>query len=571
MRRRLALLLSILLAFALVAAACGNDDDGGDTGSDASADTAGDDSGDSGDDSADTDGGDDSADTDGDDSGDDSADTDGGDDSADTDGDDSTSSGDSFPNYDDPRGEPFTSFAASFDRNTPFSSLDDFCVAHDAAAELTDSDDGITAESITIVHIRSRLEQLGEIGFAIPVGDPALMFQVFADYVNENCGGVRGRQIDLKLVEVDTFNPAEDIDALRNEACIRATEDEGGVIVMNSTGFQGSATLCIAEEHNVAFITTQGNSQEFSDRAEGRLVSLSPTLGESLTWLSGYAIDQGLLDGKTIGVIAPDTPGQAEAVEDFLVTPLRDAGFDVPVFDIIGCQGSTTCTQGIQESVSNLIDNEVDFFFPTLNVVSWPSTSARWSPRASRPATIEFMNSDFNSQAGDLVSSKVVAFGGAAAGELYNGAIIVDDAATGDFRDPNFEERPFNIMCNRTYAENGGEVHDPFDPVDNGPYGMVTTVCTEMRMALQAIYLAGDNPTRDQIFEQLANLGPIDGNNMLPSSLAAGKPSSPDAIHAMEFTYPCVFGEELGFGEENTCIVPVEGDQWVPRTPLIPT
>ena len=494
--------------------------------------------------------------------GDDTGDT-GGDDTGDTGGDDGGASGDAFPNYDDPRGEPFTSFAASFTRDTPFSSLDDFCVAHDPAAELTDADDGISAESITIVHMRSRLEQLEDIGFAIPVGDPALMFQVFADYVNENCGGVRGRQVDLRLVEVDTFNPAEDIDALRNEACIKATEDEGAVIVMNSTGFQGSATLCIAEEHNVAFITTQGNSQEFTDRSEGRLVSLSPTLGESLTWLSGYAIEQGLLEGKTIGVIAPDTPGQAEAVEEFLVNPLRDAGFDVPVYDIIGCQGSTTCVQGIQESVSNLLDNEVDLLFPTLNVVSWPQYIGEMITQGIEAGDMEFMNSDFNSQAGDLVSSKVVAFGGAAAGELYNGAIVVDDAATGDFRDPNYELRPFNEMCNKTYADNGGVAHDPFDPVDNGQYGMVTTVCSQMRMALRAIYLAGDNPTRDQIFEQLANLGPIDTGNQLPSSLAPGKPSSPDAIHAMQFTYPCVY-EGLGFGEENTCIVPVEGDVWVP-------
>ena len=41
------------------------------------------------------------------------------------------------------------------------------------------------------------------------------------------------------------------------------------------------------------------------------------------------------------------------------------------------------------------------------------------------PGDVQFYNSDFNSQADDLVSGKVNEFGGDAAGELYNGTIIV--------------------------------------------------------------------------------------------------------------------------------------------------
>ena len=472
-------------------------------------------------------------------------------------------SGDAFANYDDPRGGIFADFAASFERTDPFSSLDEFCVPHDAAAELTDTDNGITAEAITLVHLRSRLEQLEDIGFAVPIGDPALAFQTFADYVNENCGGVRGRQIDLQLVEVDAFNPAEDIDALRNQACIEATEDVPGVIVMNSTGFGGSATLCIVEEHETAFITTQGNPDEFAERGAGRLFSLSPTFGEMVRWLSGYAIEQGLLEGATIGVVAADTPGDAESVEEFLVNPLRDAGYNVAVFDVIGCQGTTSCTQGVQESVTNMVDAGVDVVFPTLNVVSWPQYLLEMVTQGFQPGDVQFFNSDFNSQGGDLVSSKVVAFGGADAGNLYNGAIIVGEDDTGAFRNPDFEERPFNSMCYNTFSEATGIEYDLFDPLDNSAYGMVGTVCTEFRAALRAIYAAGDNPTRTDIYDALANLGPVDATNMLPGSFSPDKSSFPDAIHTMTFTYPCVY-EGLGFGEENSCIVPAEGDEWVP-------
>lgn len=471
--------------------------------------------------------------------------------------------GEVFANYDDPRGGVFAEYAESFVRDDPFSSLDEFCVAHEPAAELTDTDNGITAEAITLVHLRSRLEQLEGIGFAVPIGDPTQTFQVFADYVNENCGGVRGRQIDLQLVEVDAYNPAEDIDALRNQACIEATEDVPGVIVMNSTGFNGSAILCIVEERETAFISTQGGPDEYAERSGGRLFSLSPTFGEMVRWMSSYAIDNGLLEGATIGVIAGDTPGDSESVEQFLVEPLREAGYNVVAFDVIGCQGTTTCTQGIQESVTNMLDAGVDVLFPTLNVVSWPQYLSEMVTQGFQPGDVQFFNSDFNSQAGELVSSKVVSFGGADAGALYNGAIIVDDADTGAFRNPDFEERPFNQMCYETYSAASGVEYDVFDPLENGPYGMITTICTEMRAALRAIYDAGDNPTRAEIYEALANLGPIDSQNMIPWSFEPGKPSAPDVIHTMVYTYPCAV-EGKGFGTENICIVPAEGDEWVP-------
>ncbi len=476
---------------------------------------------------------------------------------------DAGASADVFANYDDPRGGVFAEYASSFVRDDPFSSLEEFCVAHEPAAELTDTDPGVTAEAITLVHLRSRLEQLEGIGFAVPIGDPAQAFQVFADYVNENCGGVRGRQIDLQLVEVDAYNPAEDIDALRNQACIQATEDVPGVIVMNSTGFSGTATLCIVEEHETAFISTQGNPDEFAERSGGRLFSLSPTFGEMVRWMSAYAIDNGLLEGKTIGVIAADTPGDAESVEQFLVEPLREAGYNVAAFDVIGCQGTTTCTQGIQESVTNMLDAGVDVMFPGLNVVSMPQYLAEMVTQGFQPGDVQFFNSDFNSQAGELVSSKVVSFGGADAGALYNGAIIIDDADSGGFRNADFEERPFNKMCYETYSAATGVEYDVLDPNENGPYGMIATICSEMRAALRAIYDAGDNPTRAEIYEALGNLGPIDSGSMIPWSFSSTKSSAPDVIHTMQWTYPCVV-EGKGFGTENICIVPAEGDEWVP-------
>ena len=460
---------------------------------------------------------------------------------------------DAIPGYDDPRGAIFADFQASYTRSGPFESLDSFCTATEPAADRVDTDPGITADTIVIHHMRQQLEKLKDIGFAVEIGDTKAMFEAFVNEINENCGGIRGRKLDLGMSE---FNPLGDFAAESNAACVEATEDRQAVIALNSSGFQGPAILCLTEEHDTILITTQGLSTEFADRSGGRLFTLDAGLDESLTALAKYAATNGLLDGKTIGVIGQDTGGQPEAVQAGLIDELKTLGYEVAVHDTLGCNGATTCTEGLQESVSNMLAAGVDVLIPTLNVTSFPGYLGEMVTQGYKPGDVQFMVSNFNSATGDLVSSKAVAFGGEAAGNLYNGAIMTDAAATGNFRLPGAEIPPFNKMCLDTYEKNGGPAYDYFDGVGNTQAGMVATVCTEMRMMARALYNAGDNPTRADIQKALANLGPMDNNNMTPASLTEGKNSTVDAFQAMKWTYPCEFGAENAFDANNTCVVP---------------
>jgi len=467
--------------------------------------------------------------------------------------------------FDDPRGGIFDEYQAGIDRRDhPFLPLDAFCHTHDPAPDRVATDTGIEADTVALVHLRSRLEDLIAIGFAVDVGNVAEIFDTFAAVVNEQCGGVRGRMIDLHTVEVPVLGSTVDED--RNAACIEATEDINGVILLNSSGFQGSANLCIVEEHATAFISTQGQPGEFVERGNDLLIALSPTLEESLRFLALDLVESGALEGKVIGVAAPDTPGQYEAVEDGLVNLLESNGIDVAVFDTIGCAGGTSCAEGKVESVQRMRDAGVNVFFNVLNVVSAPGYILEMATQGFKPGDVQFYASDFNSQAGELVSSKIVAFGGEAAGALYNGAIVVDDADTGNYRLEDYEPRAFNEMCNDVYGANSasGANHE-WDEYSTGSsaYGMVSTVCNIMRTALRAIYEAGDNPTRADVYEALANMGNIDSSEMLPYSLAPGKTQAPDAIHTLRFEYPCTKGHP--FGAENTCIYPIDEYRLVQR------
>ena len=462
--------------------------------------------------------------------------------------------------YDDPRDGIFDEFQATYNRaDDPFAQYDAVCLPHDAAADRVDTDPGITADEVRIGHARSRLEDAVDIGFGIPVGDPKEMFEVFVDYINTECGGIRGRQINLGYAEADLLGA--EVEASRNRACLELTEDFNATIIMNSSGFQGSANLCIVEEQQTAFISTQGQTEEFMNRGEDRLISLSLTLEESLEFLVEDLLASGALDGHSIGTAAPNTPGQAEAVETGLVQPLRDAGFDV-VFDELDCAGSTICSGGVPESVQNMIDADVDVFINVMNILTAPGYLNEMVSRGFEPGDVQFYATDFNSQSSELVSGQIA--NNPPAGDLYNGAIIVDFRDTGAVRTPGYEPNPFSEECNRVYAENSptGQSHAYDDPGDSA-YGMVGSVCGIVRIAVRAIYAAGDNPTIADIQEALANLGPIDNNAMAPASLRPGKTQSADVIQALDWEFPC--DQPLPFTRSSGDPICITGrDDWRP-------
>ena len=93
--------------------------------------------------------------------------------------------------------------ALEVDRSSRFAGLDSFC--EPATEEPTEApeatDDGITEDSISVTQIRVTLEDLEGIGFAIPIGDPADQAEKFVGLINDRCGGINGRKIDLSIVE----------------------------------------------------------------------------------------------------------------------------------------------------------------------------------------------------------------------------------------------------------------------------------------------------------------------------------------------------------------------------------
>ena len=469
------------------------------------------------------------------------------------------------PVYADPRGERFNEFQRGFDRTHPFGSLEAFCLPHDTPTELLrDTDEGISAEQINFVHLRTKIEEVAALGFAEDVGDVQHVFDTFTAVVNNECGGVWGRRINLEEIEIPTLSlGGQDIETLRNAACIEATESRSGVILLNTTSFQGTAVLCVVEEHDAALIGSLPFPEEYLERGEGRLITLAAAEAAYLRELARHLIDTGALADRRVAIVAPNTPGQIEAVRSSLLSVLEAAGVDVAVFDVIDCAGDNICFTGINESVQRLISERVDVLFPTLNVLSLPSYISEMITQGIHAGDVLIYNSDFNSQGNDVVSSKVAEFGGPQAGELYDGTIMAVTGDVGNFRDPDYEPSPFDEMCMRTYAENSStDYYDPRDPVETHKYAMVGLVCSAFRTALRALYDAGPNPSREDIFSALENLGAVDVPSMLPASLSPGKWSAADAFQTVTFEYPCSV-EGTGTGRAQTCLIPNSDIGWL--------
>ena len=159
-----------------------------------------------------------------------------------------------------------------------------------------------------MVQIRSQLEKLEALGFSLPVGDVNDMFQVFTDQINA-CGGIRGGRSILQNEAYDPVNAAS-----RDAACIAATEDDKAFVVVNSTTFTGTGPICVAGDHKTPLVYTGGAENSEYRSTDGRLASYGPSADGLLRLLAADLVASKALQGKRVGIVALDLPGQADVV-----------------------------------------------------------------------------------------------------------------------------------------------------------------------------------------------------------------------------------------------------------------
>jgi hypothetical protein len=455
--------------------------------------------------------------------------------------------------YADPRGDTYEEFQASFDRTHPFQGLESFCLPTPAPEAVpVATQPGITADSLNIVHLHTRLDELEKIGFSSRVGDIDDMVRSFVGIVNE-CGGIHGRRLDLRTVEVSALGGGgHDIDTRREAACLEAREVHEAVAVLAVEAVPGTAANCLTRSGRTSFLSVRGTSDRDDRRSGGLLLAQEPGARTAVEAMVRMADGRGLLVDGTIGLVVPDAPQRSDDVVDVLVHALESLGHE-PTIHLVGCEGTTTCRVGLDTAVAAMVERGVDVVLPLLNRTSLPWLVLEMLDQSMPRPT--FIQSGLDAQGLDSVSSEVAEFGGSPAGEYYSGAWILDASATGSHRLDGFETRPFDEMCNRSYAAAAqhptATVEDPTTDV----YRTVTEACSLVRAVARAVHDAGPDPTRLGIQVALAALGSMDVSDMRPATSYDGHLS----VQLRRYEYPCLHGP--GFGDTDGCLVPVSDPQ----------
>lgn len=455
----------------------------------------------------------------------------------------------------DPIGD---AFQESFDREHPFLPLHRFCTPLEPPETApADMESGITEQMLTIVQIRTLLDELTLIGMTIPADETSQALEAFADLVNRECGGIHGRRLDLRIVDAPSLGGGGvDLDTLQTAACLEATEQMPAVIVLDLGGLGSAATRCVAVEHDVAVISTSYRSKPLMDEADGRLLTIPPTAEQVMRASVAAAQDSGLLEGATIAVLVGDTAGQPELVDAALVTPLRWLGYQ-PVLHLLGCEGSATCRIGSDTAVSRMIAAGTDVVFTALNLTTLPRVIGQMvSQGMPHPLIIQ---SGFNGQGQDLAAQNVASYSGPDAGSYYDGSIIVAAEPTGASRLPGYLAPTFDSMCNQEYARAVGRpATASFDPASPS-FQAVVSACSVMRIVARAVYDAGPDPRRRDVLHALEHLGPVDVPGMLPATSGHGKQALTDVIYDLKYRYPCQPVTADPAVEEAGCIIPLGG------------
>ena len=90
-------------------------------------------------------------------------------------------------------------------------------------------------------------------------------------------------------------------------------------------GGQGGAA-CVTDAHDTIYLTTYNVTQEDIAGADNRLYSTTVSSADGLEYLARTLDEQGALDGKTIGIVMQDSPGDPDIVQQGLIDTLEELG-----------------------------------------------------------------------------------------------------------------------------------------------------------------------------------------------------------------------------------------------------
>ncbi len=222
---------------------------------------------------------------------------------------------------------------------------------------LTASYRGVTEDSIKVGVLLIDKELLFEVaGVLLNWGDNVGQYQEAIDAVNE-AGGVNGRLIEPVFELVNPLSPTA-----YDESCVKLTQDEQ---VFAAIGFvrPSDSALCYAEVNDTPFVGYLSDiTSNVTDRSVLPIITSNALPERMDVALATTVAATGALDGKTIAVL-----GNSDARNELIVAALAALGYDVASTTVtaVPTEDEAADAAELDIVIQRWIADGIDFVFDT--------------------------------------------------------------------------------------------------------------------------------------------------------------------------------------------------------------
>lgn len=377
---------------------------------------------------------------------------------------------------------------------------------------------GLTDDTLKIGFIGADFGPLAEAGLAPDLGDQPKIVESVVDGINED-GGIAGRQVEARVTLVDPTGGPEAAQA----ACVEMTQDFEAFVIIVAPSISRDTARCAAVTNTTLTLGATGFDPDLYEEAEGRLFTAGSNTSMNTTrQYEGWAQmldDEGLLDGKTIGVVtAEQSPEFVAAAEDGLVPTLEGLGHEVAVNVTLPCpEGDADCDQQ-EAAVQEMKGAGVDFVFMAAANLTGPTFL-----QAAK-------NLDFHPEwaaNGNQVTDTVSKFFESVADE-WDGAVGTSTvfAEVDDLTDSAY-------ACNETIEANSGEAYEP----GSDAFGFAASSCILFdTLADAGAEVEPADLNQATMIEAIEGLGEVELNAGPPGSLSADKHDAGDYLFLADYS-----------------------------------
>ena len=391
-----------------------------------------------------------------------------------------------------------------------------------APPALQATDVGVTADSVKIGYLLLDVGSLSRIGIAVPGVDPEQQRQAFeAQMADINArGGVHGRKLVGVYEKFDVLS-ADDM----RRACL-AIRDQKPFAVVAAGGYQGPAILCLTEEGKTPLVNqgSHGTPTEYVRRSKGLLFSLYPHSDRLMANWVAELDRQGVLKGKTIGIISQEQTNPGDSViGGGLVPALKRFGYKAAHHASFSADQSTAASQ-VPVEVQQMRSKRVDFVFVTASTLLSTQFVQTADGQQYRP---RYTITDWASMNNDTSNQNMP--------PSYDGTIMITTYRTGEEK-TGVGETPPEKECRAVYEKGTGR---KMAAKGENEHGLLQGNCTLVKALELGALKAGPVLTRGSWSAGMQAIGPLPMSMWGGGSFAPGKFDAADQVRTTKWYSDC--------------------------------